>query len=121
MTNYKQLEAWKQSMQLVTNVYALTQTFPIEEKYGLTSQLRRAAVSVPSNIAEGMGRQYKKDCLQFLHIARGSLYETETLLQISINTNNATEKAIQPIQEQTEQCLKILHGLIAYVEKADLK
>ena len=121
MRNFRDIEIWNLSRELVKEIYFLIKIMPDEEKYGLTSQLRRAAVSVPSNIAEGMGRQYKKDCLQFLHIARGSLYEIETLLQISINTNCSTDSIIQPIQEQTEQCLKILHGLITYVEKADLK
>jgi four helix bundle protein len=78
MTGYKQLEAWKKSMLLVKEVYILTKLFPKEEQYVLASQIKRAAVSVPSNIAEGSGRNYKKDTIQFLHIARGSLYEVET-------------------------------------------
>src|SRR5687768_9928352 len=83
MTNYKTLEAWRKSMQLVKEVYEFAGCFPKEEVFGLTSQLKRAIVSVPANIAEGAGRQYKKDTLQFLHIARGSLYEVETLLSIA--------------------------------------
>ena len=78
MGSYKDLDAWKNAMQLVKEVYLLTKKFPKEEMYALTSQAKRAAVSVPSNIAEGLGRQYKKDTLQFLHISRGSLYELET-------------------------------------------
>ncbi|MES2004414.1 MAG: four helix bundle protein [Bacteroidota bacterium] len=68
MTGYKNLETWKKSMQLVKNVYDLAKTFPKEELFGLASQAKRAAVSVPTNIAEGCGRQYKKDTRQFLHI-----------------------------------------------------
>jgi four helix bundle protein len=71
MANYKTLDAWKTAMQLVKEVYLLTKKFPKEELYALTSQTKRAAVSVPANIAEGLGRQYKKDTLQFLHISRG--------------------------------------------------
>ena len=77
MTNYKKLEAWKKSMELVKEIYEITRSFPREELYALTSQIKRAAVSVPCNIAEGSGRNYKKDTIQFLHIARGSLYEVE--------------------------------------------
>ena len=84
MSGYKDLEAWKQSMVLVKEVYLITKSFPKEELYSLTSQCRRAAVSVPSNIAEGIGRNYKKDTVQFLHITRGSLYELETLFGIAV-------------------------------------
>ena len=70
-------------MQLVKVIYLTVKDFPKEELYGLTSQIKRAAVSIPANIAEGIGRNYKKDTIQFLHISRGSLYELETLLNIS--------------------------------------
>lgn len=79
MTNYKNLEAWKKSMELVREVYILRKKYPKEEFYALTSQIKRTAISVPANIAEGSGRNYKKDTIQFLHISRGSLYELETL------------------------------------------
>ena len=75
MKNYKQLDAWQVAMSLVKEIYLATKKYPKEELYALTSQTKRAAVSVPANIAEGLGRQYKKDTLQFLHISRGSLYE----------------------------------------------
>ena len=80
--HYK-LDAWKISRQLVSNVYRLTQTFPKEELFGLTAQLRRAAVSVPSNIAEGAARAGDKEFAQFLNVARGSLSELETQLLIA--------------------------------------
>ncbi len=73
MRNYQKLDAWKTAMQLVKEVYLLTKKFPKEEVYALTSQIKRASVSIPTNIAEGMGRQYKKDTIQFLHISRGSV------------------------------------------------
>lgn len=81
MTNYKSLDAWKKAMELVKEVYLLTKSFPKEELYALTSQTKRAAVSISSNIAEGMGRNYKKDTIQFLHISRGSVYELETFVK----------------------------------------
>ncbi|HQW91759.1 MAG TPA: four helix bundle protein [Ferruginibacter sp.] len=97
MRNYKDLDAWKNAMQLVKEVYLLTKTFPKEEMYALTSQTKRAAVSIPSNIAEGLGRQYKKDTLQFLNISRGSLYELETLLNIAVMVEIISEKEFNNI------------------------
>lgn len=71
MTTYKTLDAWKLAMKIVKEIYTLTKQFPKDELFGLTSQMKRASVSIPSNIAEGIGRKYKKDTLQFLHVARG--------------------------------------------------
>jgi four helix bundle protein len=84
MRNYQTLDAWKSAMELVKNVFLLTKNYPKEELYALTSQTKRASVSIPSNIAKGMGRQYKKDTIHFLHIARGSIYELETVLNIDV-------------------------------------
>lgn len=84
MTSYKNLEAWKKAMILIKEVYLTCQLYPKEELFGLASQTKRAAVSIAANIAEGIGRNYKKDTIQFLHIARGSLYEVETLLNIAV-------------------------------------
>lgn len=84
MSNYKDLDAWKNSMHLVKEVYLITARYPKEELFALTSQTKPAAVSVPSNIAEGIGRQYKKDTTQSLHISRGSLYELKTLINIAL-------------------------------------
>lgn len=80
---HEQLEAWKFAMQLAKTVYQLTATFPTEERYGLAQQMRRAAVSIPSNIAEGAGRNGVKEYLHFIGIARGSLAELETQLQLA--------------------------------------
>ena len=77
-TNYKKLDVWIISMETVKEIYNLTKLYPKEERYGLTNQTNRAAVSIPSNIAEGLGRNHKKDTIQFLHISRGSAYEVET-------------------------------------------
>ena len=81
--NYKDLETWQLAMKLVAEVYRVTKDFPREEIYGLTNQVRRAAVSVPSNIAEGQGRNSTKEFLHYLSIARGSLFEVETQLEIA--------------------------------------
>ncbi len=92
MKNYKDLEVWKESMNLVVNIYELTKAFPSEEKYGLTSQIRRAAVSIPSNIAEGSGRKGTKELIQFLHISLGSLAELETQVEIAFRLDYISEK-----------------------------
>jgi len=80
MHNYKELEVWKKSMSLAEKVYELTSKFPSDERFGLTSQLKRASISIPSNIAEGAGRNNKGEFNQFLGIAVGSLFEVETQL-----------------------------------------
>ncbi len=76
--SYTNLDVWKKSRSLVNSIYKLTEKYPKNELYGLTNQIRRCAVSIPSNIAEGCGRNYSKDSIQFFYIARGSLYELET-------------------------------------------
>jgi len=121
MTNYKNLEAWKKSMELVKEGYILLKTYPKEELYALTSQTKRAAISVPCNIAEGIGRNYKKDTVQFLHIARGSIYELETLLDIAKMTNTLTEEKFNPVSNLSDECIRILNGLINYFETEKLK
>ena len=86
-TDYKELAAWQRSMDLVREVYLCTRSFPRDELFGLSSQMRRAAVSVPSNIAEGKGRYSRKELIQFLYKARGSLMELETTsLSLAIST-----------------------------------
>jgi four helix bundle protein len=81
---HEQLEAWKLSMELAKAVYQMTATFPAEERYGFSQQMRRAAVSIPSNIAEGAGRNSTKEFLNFIGISRGSLAELETQLQLAV-------------------------------------
>jgi len=121
MSNYKKLDAWQQSMQLVKEIYVLTKTFPKEETYALTSQTKRAAVSVSCNIAEGTGRNYKKDTIQFLHISRGSLYELETLLNIAVMLELISTDSFNKISPLIDKCLQLLNGLIRYYEKSNLK
>lgn len=82
--NHKELDVWKKSMDLVVIIYKISNLFPDSEKFGLTSQIRRAAVSIPSNIAEGAGRKGDKEFVQFIHIALGSLSELETQYLIAI-------------------------------------
>lgn len=102
-------------------VYNTTKCFPKEELFGLTSQMKRSAVSITSNIAEGTGRQYKKDTLQFLHIARGSAYELESLFHVALAIGLLTVEVAQILLNKINDVLKLLNGLIKYTQKADLK
>lgn len=108
-------------MQLVKEIYLLTQNYPKEELLALTSQTKRAAVPVPSNIAEGMGRQYKKDTIHFLHISRGSIYELETHLNIALMAEIIDEQKFNKLTLMIDEEIKLLSGLINYMERAKLK
>ena len=110
--SYTNLEVWQLARQLVTEVYAVSRNFPKEELFGLTNQLRRAAVSVPSNIAEGCGRQTPRDTISFLFIARGSLYELETQLYLALDLHYCSPETIETLQAQITSCKKLLHGFI---------
>lgn len=99
-------------MAMVKAIYLCTRRFPQEEIYGLTAQLRRAAVSVPSNIAEGQGRLSKKEFKHFLALARGSLLETETQVIIAADLGYLNAPEAQTLLEQTQEVLKILNGLM---------
>jgi four helix bundle protein len=104
-------------MQLVTAVYRATASFPKDELFGLTSQLRRAAVSIPSNIAEGQGRLSEKEFRYFLGQARGSLMEVETQLQIAENLGYLETETNRALMEACGEVGRILNGLIASVSK----
>lgn len=120
-TAYTQLEVWKKARVLVCEVYKLSAKFPREELYGLTSQMHRAAVSIPSNIAEGCGRQYKKETIQFQYIARGSQYELETELYLAHDLGFISASELENILNLLIDCRKLLHGFIGYLDKSDLK
>jgi len=99
-------------MVLVNDVYALTKTFPREEMYGLTSQIRRAAASVPANIAEGQGRRYGREFHQFLGNARGSLMELDTHLELAFRVGYLNESQHAAIQAKVDEVGRILNGLM---------
>ena len=117
MRDYKNIKAYQLADTLVINIYKATKNFPKEEIYGLTSQIRRAVISVPSNIAEGASRQHKKDYLQFLYIARGSLAETEYLLHLSNKLDYLTEEEFVTINKLGQETAKTLYGLLEAVKK----
>ncbi|TMI64599.1 MAG: four helix bundle protein [Bacteroidetes bacterium] len=113
---YRELDVWIKARAFVKEIYLFTKEFPKEELYGLTSQMRRCAISIPSNIAEGYGRQYKKETLHFFHIARGSLYELETQLYIAYDLMYLSGPVFESLILQMEECRKLLGGLIKYFE-----
>jgi four helix bundle protein len=119
--DYKKLDAWSLTMELVVDIYKITKFYPKDEVYALTSQTKRAAISIPANIAEGIGRNYKKDTIQFLHIARGSLYELDTLLLLAIEVEIINRESTEEIVIKLEKCKQVLNGLINYYEKSNLK
>jgi four helix bundle protein len=116
MKSYIELDVWKQSRLLVKQVYELTKQFPKEEQYGLSNQMRRCSVSIPSNIAEGHGRNHTKDSLQFFFIARGSLYELETQLYLSNDLGYFPLDVLNEILGKITTCKQMLNGLIRYFE-----
>lgn len=103
-------------MLLVTSIYKLTSEFPDDEKFGLTSQIKRSAVSIPSNIAEGYGRNYRKDYSRFLQISRGSLYENQTQMEIAVNLSFLKEEDLKEIKELSLEVEKMLNSLIKKLE-----
>ncbi|WP_339653123.1 four helix bundle protein [uncultured Maribacter sp.] len=110
--DYKELDIWVQARMLVKTVYVLTRSFPRDEQFSLTSQVRRCVISVPSNIAEGCGRQSNKETIHFLHIARGSLFELETQLILAGDLNYISD--IDNVLEEIERVKKLLNGFIKY-------
>ena len=117
LKKYQELIAWQKAIALVTEVYSFTSAFPQHEIYGLTSQLRRAAVSIPSNIAEGQGRATKGEFIQFLCHARGSLHEVETQIVIAKNLRYLTAEKEQLLLDALSELGRILNGLIASLQK----
>lgn len=117
MNNYKELKVWQKSMDLVERVYFLTLSFPVEEKYGLTSQIQRSAVSIPSNIAEGAGRNSNNEFRNFLGIANGSINELSTQLTLSIRIGYTNESELNSVFNLLDKIQKINFTLIKKISK----
>jgi len=111
--NYRDLLIWQKAMALVEDVYVITRGFPADEKFGLTSQVRRAAVSVPSNIAEGHTRQHDNELRRFLYIALGSLAELDTQLELSVRLGYIAPEGLCEITKDALGLRKMMFGLIA--------
>ncbi len=114
--SYRDLIAWKKAMRLVREIYGITRTFPRDEMYGLTNQLRRAAVSVPSNIAEGQARLSQKEFHHFLSLARGSLAELETQLLIAQDLGYTSSEMSECVLSKAGELGRVLNGLLASVK-----
>ncbi len=114
--NHKDLDVWKEGISLVTYIYQITNQLPDTEKYGLSSQMRRAAVSIPANIAEGAGRNSDKELIQFLYISLGSLEELETLIIICTNLKYFESNRSNEIDDKIVHIRKLLIGLIKYLK-----
>ena len=117
LKNYKELKVWQRSYQLCLEIYGITKGFPKEEKYGLSSQIRRAAVSVPSNIAEGYGRKTTPEYIRFLYIAYGSNCELETQILLSKDLGYIEAGKIEFLQEGIEAVERMLKALIKSLER----
>lgn len=113
---YKDLEVWKEARRLVREVYAISKEFPREELFGLTNQVRRALVSVPSNIAEACGRGTSQASVNLLYISRGSLYEVETQSIVACDLNYMGEDDLESLMGRVENCKRLLNGFIRYYE-----
>ncbi len=117
MRDYTKIDAWRLADDLTVAVYERTRSFPREEIYGLTSQLRRASYSVPANIVEGSSRESKKDYLHFLYIARGSLSETQYFIHLARRLDYLSLGEADVLHKQAKTAFACLHGLIRAVEK----
>ena len=116
LRTHKDLEVWKNAINFVTLVYEVTSTFPGTEIYGLTNQLRRAAVSIPSNIAEGAARSTNKDNIHFLYISLGSISEVDTQFIISFNLGFISDEKLKEISDKLTLIKIELLGLIKYLK-----
>jgi four helix bundle protein len=115
--SYRDLLVWQKAIELVTEIYGITSHFPKHELYGLSNQLRRSAVSVPSNIAEGQGRLSQREFRQFLGQARGSLLETETQLLIAQKLGYMDQQTLDAVMEHSGEVSRMLHRLLQVISQ----
>src|SRR5688500_2828112 len=116
MRPHEKLDVWKMSVEMVTKVYEYTKAFPADERFGLTSQIRRAAVSIPANIAEGAARQHDKEFLQFLFVAQGSASELETELLIAQNLGYLNAERFNELYDAINTIARMIVGLAKSVK-----
>ncbi|MFB9110862.1 four helix bundle protein [Flavobacterium gyeonganense] len=116
MSDFRKLLIWQKSMSLVTKIYYSTNNFPKEEIFGLTSQIRRSSISIPSNIAEGSGRESDKDLLRFLNISVGSLFEMQTQLEIAKNISYLKEDDFNNLYEDSREVERMLVSIIKKIK-----
>ena len=117
MKTYRDLIVWQKAITLVTEVYSATSTFPKEELFAITSQIKRSGISIPSNISEGYGRQHRLEYIRFLQIAGGSLYELQTQLEISGNLNFLNQTTLKSLLEKCNKIERMLNKLIGILKQ----
>ncbi len=117
MQRFTELRVWQRSHALALDVYRITATFPEAERFGIISQIRRAAVSTASNIAEGAKRQSRREYVRFLNVAEGSLAETESLLRLSHDLGFADDVVVGELVRESEELARMLHGFRRAVER----
>lgn len=116
MSHFRKILVWQKSISLVTKIYKSTRNFPKEEIFGLTSQIKRSSISIPSNIAEGSGRESNKDFLRFLYISLGSLFEMQTQLEIAKNIEYLIEEEFNNLYEDSREIERMLVSLIKKIK-----
>jgi len=116
---HKKLDVWQAAMKTAKRIYEITGTFPADEKFGLVSQMRRASISIPCNIAEGAGRQGKREFKNFLSMAQGSLSELDTQLELTILLGYLSKDSVKEVDGELERVDKMLTGLIRSLDKKD--
>ena len=121
MFKFEELEIWKESIKFTSDVYRITKTFPGKERFGLTQQLRNAAISISLNIAEGSGRYHNRDFLRFLRIAIGSLYEVVSGLFVARNEKYINGDDFQGLYYEAEKIAKMINAFISYLKRTDKK
>lgn len=114
--SYRELLIWQKSIQVVTNIYKLTRDFPKEELFGITSKMRRCAISIPSNIAEGFGRNSQGDFKRFLNISLGSTYELQTQIEISQNLEYLNTENYKYLMESCVELEKMMNSLVSKIK-----
>ena len=114
--SYRELLIWQKSILVVTNIYKLTRDFPKEELFGITSQMRRCAISIPSNIAEGFGRNSQGDFKRFLNISLGSIYELQTQIEISQNLEYLNTENYKYLMESCVELEKMMNSLVSKIK-----
>jgi four helix bundle protein len=120
MTRYVELQVWNKAMDLAAMIYALSPAMPLSERFGMTSQMQRAAASVPANIAEGYQRGSRKDYARFISIARGSLAETETFLRLAVRVGHLPADTVGPCLSLAEELSRMLTSLKKRLERPPL-
>jgi four helix bundle protein len=119
--NYKKLEVWKEAMSLAEEVYSKLNKISLEKDFELVKQIRRSAISIPSNLAEGAGRYHKNDSLKYFIISRGSAFELETQILLAGRLEYITQVEVSVLLDKCGLVLRLLNGFINYYRKADLK